>query len=182
MCPANICTSPVRLMYTAGKISTCPDWKITCPVRQEATKFYVPWDKIYMPRACRHALMSSPVQQGIYQSFHPSTDCCVSMLYVNSSPPGQNGCHSGRWHFQMATSHYLHQMSNANPITDASIYTLNILQSYITRYYTIPKEESYNFVQTINSQKTLHISLVMSSLKKREWYWVHCVAEKYIEI
>ena len=24
MCPANICTSPVKLMYTARKISTCP--------------------------------------------------------------------------------------------------------------------------------------------------------------
>ena len=24
------------------------------------TKVYVPWDKIYMPRACGHTLMSSP--------------------------------------------------------------------------------------------------------------------------
>ena len=60
MCPANICTSPVKLMYSAGKINTCPDWKITCPVRHVTTKFYMPWDKIYMPRACGHALMSSP--------------------------------------------------------------------------------------------------------------------------
>ena len=59
-CPANICTSPVKLMYTAGKISTCPDWKITCPLGHVTTKVYVPWDKIYMPRACGHALMSSP--------------------------------------------------------------------------------------------------------------------------
>ena len=47
-------------MHTAGKISTCPDWKITCPVGHVTTKFYVPWDKIYMPRACGHPLMSSP--------------------------------------------------------------------------------------------------------------------------
>ena len=47
-------------MYTAGKISTCPDWKITCPVGHVTTKVYVPWDKIYMPRAHGHALMSSP--------------------------------------------------------------------------------------------------------------------------
>ena len=39
-------------MYTAEKISTCPDWKIT-------TKCYVPWDKIYMPLACGHTLMSA---------------------------------------------------------------------------------------------------------------------------
>ena len=41
----------VKLMYTAGKISMCPDWKITCPVGHVTTKVYVPWDKIYMPRA-----------------------------------------------------------------------------------------------------------------------------------
>ena len=52
-CPANICTSPVKLMDTA-------DLKITCPVGHVTTKVYVPWDKIYMPRACGHALMSSP--------------------------------------------------------------------------------------------------------------------------
>ena len=53
-CPANICQNLVNLMYTTGKISTCPDWKITCPVRHVTTKVYVPWDKIYMPgaRAC----------------------------------------------------------------------------------------------------------------------------------
>ena len=45
-------------MYTAGKISTFPDWKITCLVGHVTTKCYVPWDKIYMPRACRHTLMS----------------------------------------------------------------------------------------------------------------------------
>ena len=61
-CPANICTSPVKLTYTAGKISTCPYWKITCPVGHVSTKVYVPWDKIYMPRACGHTLMSSPVK------------------------------------------------------------------------------------------------------------------------
>ena len=43
MCPANICTSPVKVMYTAGKIGTCPDWKITCPVRHATAKVYVPW-------------------------------------------------------------------------------------------------------------------------------------------
>ena len=43
-----------------NKYSTCPDWKITCSVGHVITKFYVPWDKIYMPRACGHALMSSP--------------------------------------------------------------------------------------------------------------------------
>ena len=53
-CPANICTSPAKLMYTAGKISTCPDWKISdsksdCPVGHVTTKVYMPWDKIYMP-------------------------------------------------------------------------------------------------------------------------------------
>ena len=47
-------------VYTAGKISTCPDWKITCPVGHVSTKVYVPWDKIHMPRVCGHALMSSP--------------------------------------------------------------------------------------------------------------------------
>ena len=63
MCPANICTSPLKLMscmYTAGEISACPDWKNTCPVGHITTKIYVPWDKIYMPWACGHALMSSP--------------------------------------------------------------------------------------------------------------------------
>ena len=34
--------------------------KITCPLRHVTTKVYVPWDKIYMPRARGHALMSSP--------------------------------------------------------------------------------------------------------------------------
>ena len=55
--------SPVKLMYTAGKISMCPVWKITCPVGHVATKVNVPWDKIYMSRACGHALMSSPDAQ-----------------------------------------------------------------------------------------------------------------------
>ena len=55
-CPANICPSPVKLMYTAGKISTCPDWKINCPVEQVTTKDYVSWDNIYMPWAWEHAL------------------------------------------------------------------------------------------------------------------------------
>ena len=60
-CPANICTSPVKLMYTAGKISTCPYWKITCPFGHVTAKVQVPWDKIYVPRACGHALTLSPV-------------------------------------------------------------------------------------------------------------------------
>ena len=51
MCPANISTSPVKLTYTAGKISTCPDWKISCPVGHVTTNVYVPCDRIYMPRA-----------------------------------------------------------------------------------------------------------------------------------
>ena len=59
-CPANICTSPVKLMYTSGKISTCPDWKITCPVGHVTRTVYAPWNKIYMPLACGHALLSSP--------------------------------------------------------------------------------------------------------------------------
>ena len=59
-CPTDICTGPVKLTYTAEKRSTCPYWKITCPVRHVTTKVYLPWDKIYMPRACGHALMSSP--------------------------------------------------------------------------------------------------------------------------
>ena len=45
-----------KLIYTAEKISTCSDWKITCPVGHATTKVYVPWDKIYMPSACGHAL------------------------------------------------------------------------------------------------------------------------------
>ena len=47
-------------MYTAGKVNTCPDLKITCPAGHVTTNVYVPWDKIYMPRAWGHALMSSP--------------------------------------------------------------------------------------------------------------------------
>ena len=60
MCLANICTSPAKLMYTARKVSVCPDWKITCPVRHLTTKVYVPWNKMYLPRACGNALMLSP--------------------------------------------------------------------------------------------------------------------------
>ena len=45
-------------MYTAEKISTCLDWNTMYHI---ATKVYVPWDKIYMPRAHGHTLMSSPV-------------------------------------------------------------------------------------------------------------------------
>ena len=59
-CPGGIATSPVNLMYTAWRISMCPGRKITCPVGHITTKVYVQWDKIYMPRACGHALMSSP--------------------------------------------------------------------------------------------------------------------------
>ena len=67
-CPDNICTSPVKLIYIAEKISTCPDWKITCPVGHVTTKVYVPWDKIYMPRAHGYALMLTPVW---YWNFYP---------------------------------------------------------------------------------------------------------------
>ena len=74
-CRANICTSPVKLMYTAGKISACPDWKITCPVGHVTTKVYVPWEKIYMPRACRHALMSSPVME--YEVMKHKSKACL---------------------------------------------------------------------------------------------------------
>ena len=61
-CSATICASLVKLVNTAGKICTCPDWKITCPVGHVTTKVYVPCDKIYiyMPRACGHILMSIP--------------------------------------------------------------------------------------------------------------------------
>ena len=52
--------SPVKLIYTARKITTCPDWKITCPVGHVIRKVCVPWDKIYMPQACGHPLMWSP--------------------------------------------------------------------------------------------------------------------------
>ena len=61
-CPANICTSSVKVMNTAGKISTCPDWKTTCPDGHITTTVYVPWDKICMPQACGHTLMSSPAE------------------------------------------------------------------------------------------------------------------------
>ena len=40
---ANICTSPVNFMYTAGQIRTCSDWKITCPVGHVTTEVYIPW-------------------------------------------------------------------------------------------------------------------------------------------
>ena len=62
MCSANIFQNPCKadVRYTAGKISMCPAWKITCPVGHIATKVNVLWDKIYMPRACGHALMLSP--------------------------------------------------------------------------------------------------------------------------
>ena len=61
-CPSNIWTSHVKVIYTAGKISMCPSRKITCLVAHATTKFYVPWDKIYMPWACRYTLISSPDQ------------------------------------------------------------------------------------------------------------------------
>ena len=54
-------------MHTAGKISTCPDWKITCPLGHVTWKAYVPWDKIYIPRACEHALMSSTDKNVIHK-------------------------------------------------------------------------------------------------------------------
>ena len=50
MCPATICTSSVKLTYTTEKkISTCSEWKVTCPVGQVTTKVYVPWDKSTCP-------------------------------------------------------------------------------------------------------------------------------------
>ena len=61
-CPANICTSSIKVMNTAGKISTCPDWKTTCPVGHITTTVYVPWDKINMPQACGHTLMSNAAE------------------------------------------------------------------------------------------------------------------------
>ena len=63
-----ICTSPVKLVYTTEKISACPDWKITCPVRHVTTKVYVSLDKIYMPWARGHALMSTPVQENGFEN------------------------------------------------------------------------------------------------------------------
>ena len=56
-------------MYTAEKISTCPDWKIMCPVGHVTTKVYVPWDKIYMPWAHGQAVMSSPDPNQIISSY-----------------------------------------------------------------------------------------------------------------
>ena len=47
-------------MYTAGKISTCPDQKNHLPSRAHNHKILCPWDKIYMPRACGHTLVSYP--------------------------------------------------------------------------------------------------------------------------
>ena len=43
------------------------------------------------------------------------------------------------------------------------------------------KYESYNFVQTTNSQKTPHISRTEFFGEKIVISWVHCVAEKDIE-
>ena len=92
MCPANICTSPAKLMYTAEKISTRPDWKITCPVGHVTTKVYVPWDKIYMPRACGHALLTNPVHQWIplkgplsakLEGYHPSLKNKIFLLVAS---------------------------------------------------------------------------------------------------
>ena len=51
MCPANICASPVNLMYTVGKKSICPDWMITCPVGHPKTKVYTPSNEIYLPQS-----------------------------------------------------------------------------------------------------------------------------------
>ena len=46
MCCANICTSPAKLLNTAGKISTCSDWKISCP---EGTYSTVPvWETKFL--------------------------------------------------------------------------------------------------------------------------------------
>ena len=67
---------------------------------------------------------------------------------------------------------------NAKAINVLSIYCSQILYKMIL--YNM-KYESYNFVQTTNSQKTPHIS-------RKEFFgenivisWVRCVAEKDIE-
>ena len=36
-------------VYYWKKISTCSEWKVTCPVGQVTTKVYVPWDKSTCP-------------------------------------------------------------------------------------------------------------------------------------
>ena len=55
VCPANVCTSPVKLLYyTAGKTSTCPGWKMACPVGHLTTKVMFLWQDLHAPgmRAC----------------------------------------------------------------------------------------------------------------------------------
>ena len=47
-------------MYTAGKISTCYDVQTEKLLATSGIKSQKFMDKIYMPRACGHALMSSP--------------------------------------------------------------------------------------------------------------------------
>ena len=66
-CPAKIFHVPRQYLSKPCKahVYCCenkymPWLKVTCPVGPITTKVYVPWDKIYMPRACGHALMSSP--------------------------------------------------------------------------------------------------------------------------
>ena len=91
-CPANICTSHVKIMYTAWKIITCPDWKITCPVGHMTTNICVPWDKIYMPRACGHDLMLSPGMSKILgiplTHWGRVTHICIGKLTIISSDNG----------------------------------------------------------------------------------------------
>ena len=69
-----LCKPCKAYMYTAEKISTCPDWKISCPVRHVTIKVYVPWDKIYLPRARLN------VEPCILLSFsYKNTEICVKM-------------------------------------------------------------------------------------------------------
>ena len=75
-------------MCTAEKISTRPDWKITCPVGHLTTNAYVPWNKIYMRRACGHALISSPAQD-----IAPGMSGCTqrtNLLKCQKAPQGHS--------------------------------------------------------------------------------------------
>ena len=52
-------------------------------LKHVTTKVYVPWNKIYMPRACGHALMSSPALILISILWYPSHRY-ISMLWFSS--------------------------------------------------------------------------------------------------
>ena len=45
------------------KKSMCSTPQIACPVRHLAKQFYMPWDKMYMPRACGHTSMLSHIDE-----------------------------------------------------------------------------------------------------------------------